>query len=89
MAGKRLGNVKSNAFEHCTLSQTLLRVHLPLPAYLCRVMATAPHPSVRADWNEHMGISADGNTSALTACMIGRGALIKPWLFQVRLMEGC
>jgi len=52
-------------------------------------MATAPHPSVRADWNEHMGISADGNTSALTACMIGRGALIKPWLFQVRLMEGC
>uniref|UniRef100_A0A7S3VPV2 tRNA-dihydrouridine(47) synthase [NAD(P)(+)] n=1 Tax=Dunaliella tertiolecta TaxID=3047 RepID=A0A7S3VPV2_DUNTE len=34
------------------------------------------------DWNEHMRISGDGSSSALASCMIGRGALIKPWLFQ-------
>ncbi|KAF5842759.1 hypothetical protein DUNSADRAFT_5131 [Dunaliella salina] len=34
------------------------------------------------DWNEHMRISSDGSSSALASCMIGRGALIKPWLFQ-------
>jgi tRNA-dihydrouridine synthase 3 len=35
------------------------------------------------DWNEHMNIGTENGSSALTSCMIGRGALIKPWLFQV------
>jgi tRNA-dihydrouridine synthase len=31
------------------------------------------------DWNEHVG-AGDG---ALAACMIGRGALIKPWVSKL------
>lgn len=43
------------------------------------------------DWNEHMSIGSESGRSALTSCMIGRGALIKPWIFQVSdlLGEGC
>lgn len=37
------------------------------------------------DWNEHVG---DGN-GPLAACMIGRGALIKPWVGGCLGVGGC
>jgi tRNA-dihydrouridine synthase 3 len=32
------------------------------------------------EWNEHLGRGAEGGGARLSSCMIGRGALIKPWV---------